>query len=122
MGNLEDYAKSERALQNAKKIKQKHPTGWEPRVDTDKKTIVSRPQTKAGRPEDHRWDKYLEDLGFNPDDFEIIEPSHQISKKERSFQEKSTPLGKVRTVLNSRDPKKDPSRRSRRLWEKSAPF
>ena len=74
MGNLEDYAKSERALQNAKKIKQKHPTGWEPRVDTDKKTIVSRPQTKAGRPEDHRWDKYLEDLGFNPDDFEIIEP------------------------------------------------
>ena len=34
MGNLEDYAKSERAFQNAKKTKKEHPKGWEPGLDT----------------------------------------------------------------------------------------
>ena len=29
---------------------------------------------KAEKPEDHRWDAYLTELGFNPNDFEIIEP------------------------------------------------
>ena len=74
MSSLEDYAKSERAFQNAKRLKGKHPKGWEPRIDTSKKEIVSKPQKKAGNPQDHRWDKYLEELGFNPDEFEIIEP------------------------------------------------
>ena len=74
MSSLEDYAKSERAFQNAKRLKGNHPKGWEPRIDTSKKEIVSKPQKKAGNPQDHRWDKYLEELGFNPDEFEIIEP------------------------------------------------
>ena len=74
MGNLEDYAKSERAFQNAKKTKKEHPKGWEPGLDTAKGTITTVPLKKAIKPEDHRWDKYLEDLGFNPNDFEIIEP------------------------------------------------
>lgn len=74
MSSLEDYAKSERAFQNAKRLKGKHPKGWEPRIDTSKKEIISKPQKKAGNPQDHRWDKYLEELGFNPDEFEIIEP------------------------------------------------
>ena len=74
MDNLEDFAKSERAMQNANRPRQVHPKGWEPRVDTAKKEIVSRPQSKAGNPADHRWDEYLKDLGFNPDEFEIIEP------------------------------------------------
>ena len=29
---------------------------------------------KAEKPEDHKWDTYLAELGFNPDDFDIIEP------------------------------------------------
>ena len=74
MSSLEDYAKSQRAFQNAKRLKGNHPKGWEPRIDTSKKEIVSKPQKKAGNPQDHRWDKYLEELGFNPDEFEIIEP------------------------------------------------
>ena len=74
MSSLEDYAKSERAFQNAKRLKGNHPKGWEPRIDNSKKEIVSKPQKKAGNPQDHRWDKYLEELGFNPDEFEIIEP------------------------------------------------
>ena len=74
MGNLEEYAKSERALQNAKKQKSQHPKGWEPGLDTTKKEITSKPQKKAGKPQDHKWDTYLEELGFNPNDFEIIEP------------------------------------------------
>ena len=74
MASLDDYAKSERAIQNAKKPRQVHPKGWEPRVDTSKKEIVSKPQKKAGNPADHKWDEYLKDLGFNPEEFEIIEP------------------------------------------------
>ena len=44
MSSLEDYAKSERAFQNAKRLKGNHPKGWEPRIDTSKKEIVSKPQ------------------------------------------------------------------------------
>jgi len=74
VGNLDDYARSERAFGNAKKSKSQHPKGWEPGLDTTKKEIVSKPQKKAVKPEDHKWDKYLEELGFNPEEFEIIEP------------------------------------------------
>ena len=74
MGHLEAYAKAERAVENAKKAKKQHPKGWEPGLDTAKGTITTAPLKKAIKPEDHRWDKYLEDLGFNPEEFEIIEP------------------------------------------------
>ena len=39
MSNLEDYAKSERAFKNAKRLKSQHPNGWEPGLDTTKKEI-----------------------------------------------------------------------------------
>ena len=42
MASLEEYAKSERTIQNAKRPRQAHPKGWEPRVDTSKKEIVSK--------------------------------------------------------------------------------
>ncbi len=74
MSNLDDYAKSNRAFENAKKLKNEHPKGWEPGINTAKKEIVSKPMPKAEKPEDHRWDTYLAELGFNPDDFDIIEP------------------------------------------------
>ena len=74
MSNLDDYAKSERAFKNAKRLKSQHPKGWEPGLDTTKKEITSRPMKKAMNPADHKWDKYLEELGFNPEEFEIIEP------------------------------------------------
>ena len=59
MASLDDYAKSERAIQNAKKAKNEHPKGWEPGLNTAKKEIISKPQKKAGNPADHRWDTYL---------------------------------------------------------------
>ena len=37
MSNLDDYAKSNRAFENAKKIKNEHPKGWEPGINTAKK-------------------------------------------------------------------------------------
>ena len=74
MSSLEDFSKSDRAFPNASRDKKKHPKGWEPGIDTARKEITSRPMSKAMNPADHRWDKYLEDLGFNPEEFEIIEP------------------------------------------------
>ena len=74
MSSLEEYSKSNRSFPNARRKKQEHPKGWEPGLNTSKGEIVSKPLAKAIKPEDHRWDKYLEDLGFNPKDFEIIEP------------------------------------------------
>ena len=74
MSSLEDFSKSDRAFPNASRDKKKHPKGWEPGIDTARKEITSRPMSKAMNPADHRWDKYLEELGFNPKEFEIIEP------------------------------------------------
>ena len=51
-----------------------HPKGWEPGIDTSKSIIVSKPLPKAIKPEDHKWDIYLAELGFDPKEFEIIEP------------------------------------------------
>ncbi len=51
-----------------------HPNGWEPGIDTSKNIIVSKPLPKAIKPEDHKWDIYLAELGFDPKEFEIIEP------------------------------------------------
>ena len=51
-----------------------HPKGWEPGIDTSKNIIVSKPLPKAIKPEDHKWDIYLAELGFDPKEFEIIEP------------------------------------------------
>ncbi len=42
MDSLDSFAKSDRAMQNAKKIKNEHPKGWEPGIDTAKKEIVSK--------------------------------------------------------------------------------
>ena len=64
MSSLEDFSKSDRAFPNASRDKKKHPKGWEPGIDTARKEITSRPMSKAMNPADHRWDKYLEDLGF----------------------------------------------------------
>jgi len=66
MSSLKEFAKSERKFQNAKRNRVEHPKGWEPGLDTSKKEIVSKPMSKAMNPKDHKWDKYLEDLGFNP--------------------------------------------------------
>ena len=74
MSSLKEFAKSERKFQNAKRNRVEHPKGWEPGLDTSKKEIVSKPMSKAMNPKDHKWDKYLEELGFNPEEFEIIEP------------------------------------------------
>lgn len=51
-----------------------HPKGWEPGIDTSKNIIVSKPLPKAIKPEDHKWNIYLAELGFDPKEFEIIEP------------------------------------------------
>ena len=51
-----------------------HPKGWEPGIDTSKNIIVSKPLPKAIKPEDNKWDIYLAELGFDPKEFEIIEP------------------------------------------------
>ena len=51
-----------------------HHKGWEPGIDTSKNIIVSKPLPKAIKPEDHKWDIYLAELGFDPKEFEIIEP------------------------------------------------
>ena len=59
MSNLENYAKNFRNIENAKRQRQEHPKGWEPGLNSAKKTITSEPQTKAVNPEDHKFDKYL---------------------------------------------------------------
>lgn len=46
-----------------------HPTGWEPGLDTAKGTF-----TVASKSRDVTWDKELERLGFDPKEFEIVEP------------------------------------------------
>ena len=76
MSSLEEYSKSNRSFPNARRKKQEHPKGWEPGLNTSKGEIVSKPLAKAIKPEDHRCDKYLEDLGFNPKDFEITSASN----------------------------------------------
>ena len=108
MASLDDYAKSERAIQNAKKAKNEHPKGWEPGLNTAKKEIISKPQKKAGNPADHRWDTYLRDLGFNPDEFEIIEPfeirswdSNTANGKDTFFYYKAKIISK--NAINDRD-------------------
>lgn len=50
----------------------KHPNGWEPGIDTAKGTIVAAPSKER----DVCWDKELERLGFDPTQFEIVEPFH----------------------------------------------
>ena len=72
--SLDDYASNFRNIENAKRKRQEHPKCWEPGLNTAKKEIISKPMAKAEKPEDHRWDAYLTELGFNPNDFEIIEP------------------------------------------------
>ena len=72
--SLDEYASNFRNIENAKRQRQEHPKGWEPGLNTAKKEIISKPMAKAEKPEDHRWDAYLTELGFNPNDFEIIEP------------------------------------------------
>ena len=108
MSNLENYAKNFRNIENAKRQRQEHPKGWEPGLNSAKKTITSEPQTKAVNPEDHKFDKYLEKLGFNPEDFEIIEPfevrtwdSNTANGKETFYYYKAKIISK--NVINERD-------------------
>jgi len=108
MDNLENYAKNFRNIENAKRQRQEHPKGWEPGLNSAKKTITSEPQTKAVNPEDHKFDKYLEKLGFNPEDFEIIEPfevrtwdSNTANGKETFYYYKAKIISK--NVINERD-------------------
>ena len=74
MSSLEDYSKSHRDFGNVRRTRKMHPKGWEPGIDTSKNIIVSKPLPKAIKPEDHKWDIYLAELGFDPKEFEIIEP------------------------------------------------
>ena len=68
MSNLDSYAKNFRSIENAKRKRQEHPKGWEPGLNTAKKEIISEPTKKAKRPEDHKWDKYLEEHIINCDE------------------------------------------------------
>jgi predicted phosphodiesterase len=108
VASLDDYAKSERAIQNAKKAKNEHPKGWEPGLNTAKKEIISKPQKKAGNPADHKWDVYLRDLGFDPEQFEIIEPfeirswdSNTANGKDTFFYYKAKIISK--NAINDKD-------------------
>lgn len=48
----------------------KHPTGWEPGIDTAKGHIIAAPS----RSRDVCWDDELIRLGFSPEEFEVVEP------------------------------------------------
>lgn len=106
--DLNNYADNVRAQQNAKRQKNEHPKGWEPGLNSAKKTITSEPQKKAVNPEDHKFDKYLEKLGFDPKDFEIIEPfevrtwdSNTANGKETFYYYKAKIISK--NVVNEKD-------------------
>tara|TARA_B100001996_G_C18668617_1_gene595810 strand:- start:1226 stop:2440 length:1215 start_codon:yes stop_codon:yes gene_type:complete len=106
--SLDDYATNFRNIENAKRGKNKHPKGWEPGINSANKTITSEPQTKAQRPEDHKFDKYLEKLGFDPKDFEIIEPfevrtwdSNTANGKDTFYYYKAKIISK--DVINEKD-------------------
>ena len=108
MSNLDSYAKNFRSIENAKRKRQEHPKGWEPGLNTAKKEIISKPQKKAGNPADHKWDVYLRDLGFDPEQFEIIEPfeirswdSNTANGKDTFFYYKAKIIS--RNVINERD-------------------
>jgi predicted phosphodiesterase len=47
-----------------------HPSGWEPGIDTARGVIVAAPSTSG----DVVWDDELRRLGFDPEEFEIVEP------------------------------------------------
>lgn len=106
--SLDDYASNFRNIQNAKRQRQEHPKGWEPQLNLDKKVIITEPTTKAENPEDHKFDQYLEKLGFNPKDFEIIEPfevrtwdSNTANGKETFYYYKAKIISK--NVVNEKD-------------------
>jgi predicted phosphodiesterase len=77
MSTLDDYAKAVRSLDNAKKQKKEHPKGWEPGVVLNGgKSFVSSGPVKSKKEAQKKWDQYIELLGFDPSEFEIMEPVH----------------------------------------------
>jgi len=77
MSSLDDYTKAVRSIENAKKQKKEHPKGWEPGVVLNGgKSFVSSGPVKSKKEAKKKWDQYIELLGFDPDEFEIIEPVH----------------------------------------------
>ena len=48
----------------------KHPAGWEPGIDTAKGVIIAAPSQSR----DVCWDDELKRLGFDPAEFEVVEP------------------------------------------------
>ena len=106
--SLDEYASNFRNIENAKRQRQEHPKGWEPQLNLNKKVIITEPTTKAENPEDHKFDQYLEKLGFNPKDFEIIEPfevrtwdSNTANGKETFYYYKAKIISK--NVVNEKD-------------------
>jgi hypothetical protein len=77
MSGLDEYAKAVRSVQNAKADKKEHPKGWEPGVVLNGgKSYVASGPVKSEKEARKKWDNYIELLGFNADEFEIIEPVH----------------------------------------------
>jgi len=77
MSTLDEYAKAVRSIDNARKEKKEHPKGWEPGVVLNGgKSFVSSGPVKSKKEAKKKWDQYIELLGFDPDEFEIIEPVH----------------------------------------------
>ena len=77
MSTLDEFAKAVRSVQNAKADKKEHPKGWEPGVVLNGgKSFVSSGPVKSKKEAQKKWDQYIELLGFNPEEFEIMEPVH----------------------------------------------
>tara|TARA_B100000029_G_C17591350_1_gene962604 strand:+ start:772 stop:1992 length:1221 start_codon:yes stop_codon:yes gene_type:complete len=77
MPSLDDFQKAVRSEENAKRKPTEHPKGWEPGLilDGGKSYVASGPVSSEEEGRD-RWSEYIKQLGFSPDDFEIIEPVH----------------------------------------------
>lgn len=72
MTDLADFARVNSIPQAGRTPAPSHPKGWEPGVawDGEAGQIVTRP---LDRP-DPQWDELLKSWGFDPDQFEIVEP------------------------------------------------
>lgn len=77
MSIVDDLAAAERAVPDARRTRPKHPEGWEPgvRIDADGVGVITSRPTVHQAPE---WRALLEDWGFDPDDYEILDDTVQV--------------------------------------------
>jgi hypothetical protein len=54
----------------------RHPSGWEPGVDTARGVIVTPPVLSSAPPED--WSELLAEFGLDPDRWEVVSDSVQV--------------------------------------------